>query len=92
MCRGSRWKRFPPSQRDPLHNGGAAVPTGSRPSDAPNYPEPAGPLERHYRRSPIGTAGGLLLAGVVDGDQLLEAVRAGYERGKGSLEGYDPSR
>jgi hypothetical protein len=33
----------------------------------------------------------LLLAGPVDGDQLLDAVRAGYERGKGSLEGYDPS-
>jgi hypothetical protein len=29
----------------------------------------------------------LLLAGVVDGDQLIDAVRAGYERGKGSLQG-----
>jgi len=33
----------------------------------------------------------LLLSGPVDGDQLLDAVRAGYERGKGSLAGYDPS-
>jgi hypothetical protein len=32
----------------------------------------------------------LLLAGVVDGDQLIEAVQTGYERGKGSLQGYDP--
>ena len=36
-------------------------------------------------------AGLLLIAGPVDGDELIEAVRAGYERGKGSLEGYDPS-
>ena len=36
-------------------------------------------------------AGLLLLAGYVDGDQLLEAVRAGYERGRGSMQGYDPS-
>ena len=36
-------------------------------------------------------AGLLLLAGPVDGDQLLDAVRTGYERGKGSLQGYDPS-
>jgi hypothetical protein len=36
-------------------------------------------------------AGLLLLAGPVDGDQLLDAVRAGYERGRGSLDGYDPS-
>jgi hypothetical protein len=36
-------------------------------------------------------AGLLLLAGVVDGDQLIEAVQTGYERGKGSLQAYDPS-
>jgi hypothetical protein len=36
-------------------------------------------------------AGLLLLAGYVDGDQLIDAVKVGYERGKGSLEGYDPS-
>ena len=36
-------------------------------------------------------AGLLLLAGPVDGDQLLEAVRIGYERGKGNLQGYDPT-
>jgi hypothetical protein len=33
----------------------------------------------------------LLIAGPVDGDQLIEAVRTGYERGKGSLQGYDPT-
>jgi hypothetical protein len=31
-------------------------------------------------------------AGVTDRDQFEEAVRVGYERGKGSLQGYDPSR
>jgi hypothetical protein len=36
-------------------------------------------------------AGLLLVSGPVDGDQLLDAVRAGYKRGKGSLAGYDPS-
>ena len=36
-------------------------------------------------------AGLLLVAGPVDGDQLLDAVRVGYERGKGSLQGYDPT-
>ena len=36
-------------------------------------------------------AAGLLLAGVVDGDELLDAVRTGYERGRASLAGYDPS-
>ena len=36
-------------------------------------------------------AGLLILAGVTDRDQLEEAVRVGYERGKGSLQGYDPS-
>jgi len=33
----------------------------------------------------------LLLAGYVDGDELIEAVRTGYERGRGSMDGYDPS-
>jgi hypothetical protein len=33
----------------------------------------------------------LLIAGPVDGDQLLDAVRTGYERGRGSLQGYDPT-
>jgi len=33
-----------------------------------------------------------LIAGPVDGDRLIEAVRAGFERGRGSLGGYDPSR
>ena len=90
--------RVPLEEVSPEPAGSASQPgcSGSRWLKAlkltPNCPEPAGPRERHYRRSPIGTAGGLLLAGVVDGDQLLEAVRAGYERGKGSLEGYDPSR
>jgi hypothetical protein len=28
---------------------------------------------------------------MVDGDQLIVAVRTGCERGKGSLQGYDPS-
>jgi hypothetical protein len=37
-------------------------------------------------------AGLLLTTGVVDYDELGQAVQAGYERGKGSLEGYDPSR
>ena len=34
----------------------------------------------------------LILAGVTDRDQLEQAVRVGYERGGGSLQGYDPSR
>ena len=33
----------------------------------------------------------MLIAGPVYGDQLLDAVRVGYERGKGSLQGYDPT-
>jgi hypothetical protein len=33
----------------------------------------------------------LLLAGVVDGGTLIEAVQTGYERGKGGLQGYDPT-
>ena len=37
-------------------------------------------------------AGLMLISGPVDGDQLLDAVRTGYERGQGSLGGYDPSR
>ena len=36
--------------------------------------------------------GRLLTTGVVDYDELGQAVKAGYERGKGSLEGCDPSR
>ena len=36
-------------------------------------------------------AGLLILAGVTDRDKLEEAVRVGYERGKGSLRGYDPT-
>ena len=35
-------------------------------------------------------AGLLILAGVTDRDKLKQAVRVGYERGKGSLQGYDP--
>ena len=38
------------------------------------------------------TVSGQCETGVVDGDQLIDAVRAGYERGKGSLDGYDPGR
>ena len=34
----------------------------------------------------------MLISGPVDGDQLTEAVQAGYERGKQSLQGYDPAR
>jgi len=37
-------------------------------------------------------AGLLLISGVVDGDQLLDAARTGYERGKSSFESYAPSR
>jgi hypothetical protein len=37
-------------------------------------------------------AGLLLRAGVLDGDKLVEAVQIGYQRGKGSLLGYDASR
>lgn len=37
-------------------------------------------------------AGLLILAGVTDRDQLEAAVRAGYERGRGSVQCYDPSR
>ena len=36
-------------------------------------------------------AGLLILAGVTDRDALAEAVRVGYEGGKGSLQGYDPT-
>ena len=36
-------------------------------------------------------AGLLILSGVTDRDQLEEAVRVGFERGKGSLRGYDPT-
>lgn len=36
-------------------------------------------------------AGLLILAGVTDRDQLEIAVRLGYERGRGSLQGYDPT-
>ena len=43
----------------------------------------------HHGRELIA-AGLLLLSGLVDGDQLLDAVRTGCERGRGSLEGYDP--
>ena len=44
----------------------------------------------HQGHEPVA-AGLLLLSGVVDGDQLIEAVRTGYEHGKGSLQGYDPT-
>ena len=33
-------------------------------------------------------AGLMLISGPVDGDQLVDVVRVGYERGKGSLQGY----
>jgi hypothetical protein len=36
-------------------------------------------------------AGMSILAGVNDRDQLEEAVRLGFERGRGALWGYDPS-
>jgi hypothetical protein len=36
-------------------------------------------------------AGLLILAGVTDRGTVAEAVRLGYERGKGSLQGYDPT-
>ena len=36
-------------------------------------------------------AGLLILAGVTDRGEVGRAVRIGYERGRGSLEGYDPS-
>jgi hypothetical protein len=36
-------------------------------------------------------AGLLVLAGVTDRDRLEKAVRLGYERGRGALQGYDPS-
>lgn len=36
-------------------------------------------------------AGLLVLDGVTDRDQLEKAVRVGYERGKGSLQGYEPT-
>jgi hypothetical protein len=45
-----------------------------------------------YQAHELVAAGLLLRSRQVDGDQLLDAVRTGYERGKGSLEGYDPSR
>ncbi len=49
----------------------------------------ANPASHHGHE--LIAAGLLLLAGPVDGDQLLNAVRTGYERGKGSLQGYDPT-
>ena len=36
-------------------------------------------------------AGLLILAAVTDRGVVAEAVRVGYERGKGSLQGYDPT-
>jgi hypothetical protein len=36
-------------------------------------------------------AGLVILAGVTDRDQLEQAGRVGYERGRGSLQGYDPT-
>ena len=36
-------------------------------------------------------AGLLILAGVTDRGAVAEAVRVGYERGKVSLQGYDPT-
>jgi hypothetical protein len=33
----------------------------------------------------------LILAGVTDREQLEQAVRVGYQRAKGSLQGYGPS-
>ena len=60
--------------------------------------ETAGVLAGYWFSAPgrhIGheliAAGLLILAGITDRDQLEAAVRAGYERGRGSLEGYDPS-
>ena len=43
-------------------------------------------------RPPLIAAVLLILAGITDRDQLEQAVGVGYERGKGSLQGYDPSR
>ena len=37
-------------------------------------------------------AGLLLLAGPVDGDQLTERVRAGFDRRRRASNSYDPSR
>ncbi len=60
--------------------------------------ETAGVLAGYWFAAPgrhIGheliAAGLLILAGITDRDQLEAAVRTGYERGRGSLEGYDPS-
>ena len=36
-------------------------------------------------------AGLLILAGVTDRGVVADAARVGYERGKGSLQGYDPT-
>ena len=36
-------------------------------------------------------AGLLILAGITDRRVVAETVRVGYERGKGSLQGYDPT-
>ena len=36
-------------------------------------------------------AGLLILVGVTDREEVQRWLRVGYERGKGSLEGYDPS-
>jgi hypothetical protein len=48
-----------------------------------------GPATHHGYE--FSVAGVLLVSGPEEGDQLMEAVRTGYERGKGSLEGYEPS-
>ena len=60
--------------------------------------EVAGQLARTWFAQPdarIGheliAAGLLILAGVTDRGAVAEAVRVGYERGKGSLQGYGPT-
>ena len=60
--------------------------------------EVAGVLAGNWFAHPEGrigheliAAGLLILAGVTDRGAVAEAVRVGYERGKGSLQGYDPT-
>ena len=61
-------------------------------------PRTAGELAGFWMANPaVGRGEDLIAAGLmlisrpVDGDQLLEVVRVSYERGEGSLQGYDPT-
>jgi hypothetical protein len=79
---------------DPFRPCGAQGPAGSFCPQA----EPVGPLRVPPIQNPIEPAGphfhtcssaalSATMAGITDRDQLEQAVKVGYERGKGSLKG-----